>query len=269
MADIIATFDGGMPEAYEKYLVPFMFGPCADDFTARAAALNPSKILEIACGTGIVTRRLRAALPDAALTATDLSDDMITAARGVMADLDGIDYRQADGCDLPFEDAGFDMVAVQFGTMFYPDKVGGYREALRVLEPGGTLLFNVWDTLEANAMAGLAHQVIGGFFDSDPPQFLKTPFGYNDVDVVTGHLTEAGFGAVDHAVVRLDAQSQTARDLAYGFIHGNPNIAEIRARGTAEPEKVVDAVAEAFAAEAGDNPLKTSIQCIVFSATKG
>jgi len=268
MADIVATFDGAMPDAYEAHLVPFMFGPCADDFARRAAALNPSRVLEIACGTGIVTRRLREALPDTAITATDLSDDMVAAARTVMAGLEGIDYRQADGCDLPFDDAAFDMVACQFGAMFYPDKVGGYREALRVLQPGGALLFNVWDSFEHNRMAGIAHQVISGFFDSDPPKFLKTPFGYNDTDVITAQLAEAGFADIDHAVVRLDADAPTARDLAYGLIHGNPNIAEIRARGTAEPEKVVDAVARAFAAEAGDAPLRTSIQCLVFSARK-
>ena len=268
MADITATFDGAMPEAYETYLVPFMFEPCADDLARRAAELSPSRILEIACGTGVVTRRLRDALPDADLTATDLSDDMVAAARAVLADLDGIDYRQADGCDLPFDDAAFDLVACQFGAMFYPDKVGGYREAHRVLAPGGTLMFNVWDSFEHNRMAGIADQVITSFFDTDPPKFLKTPFGYNDVDTVTGHLTEAGFDNVDHAVVRLDAESPTARDLAHGLIHGNPNIAEIRARGTAEPEQVVAAVAEAFAAEAGDAPLRTSIQALVFSARK-
>ena len=128
-----------MPEAYDRWLVPAVFHPFAVDFARRAARHAPRRVLEIAAGTGVLTRELVTVIPAAEVTATDLN--------AAMADLGsrrvpGAAWQQADALRLPFGDDQFDLVACQFGVMFFPDKPAAFREARRVLAPGGGLLFS-------------------------------------------------------------------------------------------------------------------------------
>src|SRR6476620_10676147 len=107
-----------MPEAYEKWLVPTVFGPFAVDLAARVAACTPARVLEVAAGTGALTRELARVIPGAEITATDLNEAMVAFGR-VRAP--GATWQQADAMQLPFDDATFDVVACQFGVMFLPD----------------------------------------------------------------------------------------------------------------------------------------------------
>src|SRR6185369_13183349 len=145
-----AEFSGSIPRHYDEYLAPVMFEPYAADLVGRLRMSDGMRVLELACGTGVVTRRLRAALPESAtLVATDLNEAMTSfAAQAVPAP--GIDWRPADMQELPFADASFDVVLCQFGLMFPPDKPQAFREARRVLAPGGVLLANIWGSLDDN-----------------------------------------------------------------------------------------------------------------------
>src|SRR5437870_8968818 len=135
-----ASFTGSVPAFYDRCLGPVLFEPYANDLVARLDVGDDQRVLELACGTGIVTRRLREALPESAtLVATDLFDAMLVHARSVVPDA-GIEWQQADAQDLPFADGSFDTVVCQFGLMFLPDKVRGFREARRVLRDGGSLI---------------------------------------------------------------------------------------------------------------------------------
>ena len=143
------AFTGSIPALYERYMVPLLFVPYAEDLAARAKALAPRRLLEIAAGTGVVTRVLAASLPATAITATDLNEAMLDFAITKLT-ARHVTWRPADGQALPFPDASFDMVVCQFGIMFFPDRVRGFREARRVLAPGGRYLFSVWADLGAN-----------------------------------------------------------------------------------------------------------------------
>src|SRR5687767_7901925 len=143
------AFAGSIPEYYHRCLGPFLFEPYAEDLARRAQALRPRRILETAAGTGIVTAALARALPEAEIVATDLNPDMLRVA-AAKVDSPRVTFAPADAQSLPYPDAGFDLVVCQFGAMFFPDRVAAYREARRVLAPGGALLFNVWDRLDAN-----------------------------------------------------------------------------------------------------------------------
>jgi len=154
MTDSGARFVGTNAEAYHRFLGPMFFGPYARDLATRVARHAPESVLEIACGTGIVTIRLADALPDAAIVATDLNQPMIDFARGVVPAHPQLSWQQADACALPFPDGVFDAVVMQFGIMFVPDKLLALQEARRVLRAGGRMHFNVWDRVEANPSAG-------------------------------------------------------------------------------------------------------------------
>ena len=167
-------FIGSIPELYDRGLGPMIFADYATDLAQRVASRRPARVLETAAGTGIVTRRLRDLLPAAVhLTATDLSPEMLEFARIKFAAGEQVEFRPADAMALPFADGSFDVVACQFGVMFFPDKDKSYREVYRVLAPEGRYLFSVWDAHRYNPFARLAHQVVGSFFPSDPPQFSQ------------------------------------------------------------------------------------------------
>ena len=167
-------------------------------FRERAAALSPKAVLETAAGSGVVTRALAPKLaPDARYVATDLNQPMLDYAAARQNTDSRISWRKADAQALPFEDATFDVVCCQFGAMFFPDRPSGYREARRVLKPGGCFLFNVWDRIEENVFADDVTNALAAFFPDDPPRFLaRTPHGYHDTALIRRDLEKAGFSDV-------------------------------------------------------------------------
>src|SRR6266540_2987300 len=185
-------FAGSIPEIYDRYLGPLIFEPYAVDLAKRVAELAPKHLLETAAGTGIVSRELTRTLAgDASLVATDLNQSMLDVAMRKLAGAN-IQFRQADAMALGFASNDFDVVVCQFGAMFFPDKVKAYREAYRVLKPGGRFVFNVWDRIERNELAETVSDAVAACFPGDPPQFLRrTPYGYNNVESIKGELKEA------------------------------------------------------------------------------
>ena len=171
MPETDKVFAGSIPENYDRYLVPLIFESFAQDIAQRAAALSP-RALETAAGSGVVTRALTPRLsPDASYAVTDLNQPMLDYAATRQAADNRISWRQADALALPFEDAAFDLVCCQFGAMFFPDRQSGYREAKRVLKPGGYFLFSVWDRIEENVFANDVTNALAEVFPGDPPRF--------------------------------------------------------------------------------------------------
>src|SRR5437016_5070372 len=189
-----AKFSGSIPAAYDRYLGPILFQSYAEDLMNRLGAGENSSVLELACGTGILTRVLRDRLPATArLVATDLNEPMIANAASKFAQNERIEWKQADASSLPFDDQSFDAIVCQFGVMFFPDKALSAREAHRVLKPGGVFLFNVWDSMEHNDLGRIAHETISSFFEKDPPTFYEVPFSYYDQNEIKRVLEAAGF----------------------------------------------------------------------------
>ena len=194
VSDVDRLFTGSIPQLYDEYMVPLIFEPYAADLASRVAMLRPSCVLEIAAGTGVVTRHLANALaPEVRIVATDLNQAMIDRATAVGTSRP-VEWRQADAMQLPFPDEGFDVVVCQFGAMFFPDKPKAFSEAKRVLRSGGTFIFNVWDTIDQNEFAEAVTFALQEMFPEDPPRFMvRTPHGYGDTELIARHLAEGGF----------------------------------------------------------------------------
>jgi len=265
MTDANALFLGTVPAVYDRCLGPFIFEPYASDLARRVAATPDSRVLELACGTGIATRRLREALPSGAqLVASDLSEAMIAIARDRLAGAD-VHWRVADASALPFKDGAFDTVACQFGLMFLPDPARGFSEARRVLRTGGEFLANVWCSLDENPAAGIAHAVLARMFADDPPQFLRVPYGSLDAAALRTLAAEAGFTSIDVSRVALEGRAVSARAVADRFAKGTPLASALAARGAD-----LDAVADAFEAELaahGGNPFRSPLAALVLAAS--
>lgn len=262
-----ATFAGSIPELYERYLVPMIFAFYADDLAARVAALGPASVLELACGTGVVTRRLAAALPASTrIVATDLNQAMLDHAMSTGTSR-AVAWRQADAQALPFDDASFDVVACQFGAMFFPDKPRAFAEMRRVLRPGGALVANVWDGIENNEFADVATQVLARMFPDDPPRFLaRTPHGYHDVAAIARDLASGGFTAAARIdTIQACSVAGSALDGAVAYCQGTPLRSEIEARRPGALADATAAVAAALAERFGDGAISGRIQAHVIT----
>lgn len=260
------SFVGSIPDNYDRYLGPSHFEPFAHDLASRVAGARPQgAVLEIACGTGIVTKRLRARLPSSVrLVATDLNQPMLDYARAKLADA-SIEWQQADAMALPFGASSFGAVVCGFGVMFMPDKSVAFRESRRVLTNGGPFVFNVWDGFDGNECSHIAHQTICTFFGGDEPTFMKIPFGFNDRDLIGRLLSGSGFDRLEIEPVTIVTSSPSARDYATGVIRGTPNSHEIKQRGIPLDE-VIEAVTNALAPVFGDKPFRADRRALVVTA---
>jgi SAM-dependent methyltransferase len=269
MSDDAAGFIGTIPQHYDQGLGPMIFVDYAADIAWRVASSNPTRVLETAAGTGIVTRKLRDALSkDARLTATDLNPPMLEVARAKFHVGEQVEFRPADATALPFADGSFDAVMCQFGLMFFPDKAKSCSEVFRVLAPGGRYVFSVWDSHRYNPFGRITHQVAGRFFPADPPQFYNVPFSCHQIDPIKELLITAGFTGINAAVVSHDKEIPDIANFARAAVFGNPLIDQVRTRGGVEPELIVDALLQEFRREFGADPGHMPLQAIVFSATK-
>jgi ubiquinone/menaquinone biosynthesis C-methylase UbiE len=271
MTSTHARFTGSIPENYDRYLGPLLFEFTAADMARRIANIvsGPSKLLEVACGTGISTRHLAGALVQGTeLIATDLNEAMIAHAEKVNGDLPGVRYSKADALDLPFDDSSFDAVVCQFGIMFFPDKKRGMQEMFRVLRPGGVLALNVWNSFDRNPSVAVIDGVIKQFFNADPPRFLEIPFGQIDADDGLELFHVAGFEEIEIATVAEAVETADHELPARGFVTGNPTILEVQERATVDVEQIIAAASEALQEAFGPAPAKLQFEATVFLGKK-
>jgi len=177
--------------------------------------------------------------------------------------------RQADATALPFDADCFDAVVCQFGVMFFPDRVAGYREARRVLRAGGRACFSIWDSLAHNAIPRCVNDAMARHFPVDPPRFLaRTPHGHHDQATIRRELAQAGFERVAIETVTLPSRAASHRDPAIGFCQGSPMRAEIEARAPQGLSAATAAAAAAVAAEFGSGPIEAPMKALIVVAEK-
>ena len=260
-------FAGSIPEIYDRFLVPLIFEPYAADLAGRVAMARPRDVLETAAGTGVLTRAIASRIPvHTRIVATDLNQPMLDHAQRRSHD-GRITWRQADALALPFEDQSFDIVACQFGAMFFPDKVQGYREARRVLKRGGRFFFNVWDQISENEFADVVTQALATLFPQDPPRFMaRIPHGYHDVEKIRAELTAAGFKEISIATVDGKSRASSPREPAIAYCEGTPLRNEIEARDASRLADATKTAAEALERRFGTGPIEGRIRAHVIAA---
>lgn len=266
MVDVAANFTGSIPEFYDSCLGPAWFDTFAADLAQRLPAKPPGDVLELACGTGIVTRRLRERLdPTRRLVASDLSKAMLDFARSKLIDRKGIEWREADAAKLPFGDGEFGAVVCAFGIMFVPDKRAVMREARRVLKTGGILLFNVWDRIEQNPHAAVSAEVIEQLFPGDEEIRFRLPFEMHDLALLRKLLAEARFQETRIEKKQIQVRGVSARNIAIGQVRGTPRSLLIEKRGVSLDE-VVERVTAALAKVGGADPYSAPANAVVVEA---
>jgi SAM-dependent methyltransferase len=267
MVHVPTDFSGSIPQYYDRIMGPAQFDSFGADLARRLPARPPGDVLEVACGTGLVTRHLRErAGPDVKVIATDISKAMLDYARRKLAAAEGIEWHEADACRLPFGDAAFGAVVCAFGVMFVPDKAACFREARRVLRKDGTFLFNLWDGLENNPHGRVASEVIEGLLPNDPAaKFGSIPYQFNDRTAIGRLLTDSGFVPGRMETVRIACTCPSAREFATGQLRGTPRSLILQERGI-PVDGVIEKVAAALARLGGAEPFRYTPQALVVEA---
>ena len=258
-------FSGSIPKLYETYLVPLIFQPYAADLAHRLAARSLDRVLEIAAGTGVVTRSMAAALPESvSIVATDLNQPMVDLASTIGTNRP-VEWRQADAMQLPFPDGMFDAVVCQFGAMFFPEKSRAFSEVRRVLRSGGVFIFNVWDRIEENEFAETVTAALASLFPEDPPRFLaRTPHGYCDPLAIERDLADGGFTASPQiSMLAARSRAESPRVPAIAYCQGTPLRNEIEARDAARLGEATALATEAIARRFGRAAVDGKIQALV------
>ena len=268
MTDADKVFAGNVPAIYEKLLVPMIFEPYARETAERVAMHAPRDVLEIAAGTGVLTRAMAARLGgDARIVATDLNQPMLDMAMASQGTDSRVTWKQADGQALPFDDNTFDAVVCQFGVMFFPDKVKGYSEARRVLRPTGRYIFNVWDAVEHNAFVSVVTATLARLFPDDPPRFMqRTPHGHHDLAAIRADLQTAKFSSVNTETVDCIGRAGSALEAATAYCQGNPLRVEIEERAPGKLQEVTETVAGALAKRFGNGAIEGQIRAHIVTA---
>jgi SAM-dependent methyltransferase len=254
-----------MPSAYQRGLANAVFTPFAADLAARAAALTPARVLELAAGTGVLTSELLARLPSAEIVASDLNESMVELGN---TSAPNAPWVVADAMHLPFAVAAFDLVICQFGAMFFPDKPAAFNEANRVLADVGTCLLNAWGPVEDHQFESAVVAACDRLFPLDHPRFLRSvPHHYAAVKDLVADVEAGGLQVSEVEDVVLESPPVLAQDVAAGYCFGTPLRYEIETRG-GEPEVVVRAIGDEIESRLGASPVKGSMRAHVLTCVK-
>ncbi|WP_170475895.1 class I SAM-dependent methyltransferase [Ruegeria arenilitoris] len=269
MSTNASGFIGDIPNHYDKGLGPNIFEDYANHLVEACCNETVLSAIELAAGTGIVSRKLRDSLSnECSLVVTDLNGPMLDVAKAKFGAGESVKFLVANAMDLPVESASFDLVVCQFGVMFFPDKVASFREALRVVKPGGRYVFNVWSPMEENPFSKMANDVAASFFPDDPPGFYTVPFHYGDPKVVLADLTNAGWPEVEYETIRLEKLIKDPESFAQALVFGNPLIDEIKERGRVSPEEVAKKMLASIHRSFGATDMKMPLSATTFVCHK-
>ena len=238
------VFRHSTPSLYHRYMGPLLFEPYAKHVAGRLVVLRPNRILETAAGTGIVTRAVNKAVPEAQIVATDVNPAVVEFASEHLRS-ERVTFQRADAQQLPFDDESFDLVLCVFGVMFFPDRIRAHAEARRVLRIGGHYVVVTFDRLDRNPIPEAAGKAVATLFRENPRYMERGPFSYTDAGLVEEDLRAAGFEEITVETVRL-ATRVAAQEAAQGIVLGSPFRAEIERLDPSALERALTAVTEAL-----------------------
>jgi SAM-dependent methyltransferase len=262
------SFDGQIPRNYEDILTPFLFDPFSAELMEQIDFSNAHKVLELASGTGSLTRLLVKQLSAGAhLTATDLQAGMLEIARQQVNSAQ-VSWDAVDMTSIPYKEDLYDLIVCQFGLMLVPDKLTAISEMHRVLRKGGRLVFTVWSDIEDNPVWAISGKVIERFLGTDPMLQDPGPFSMADKEHTLQLLGQAGFLQTSSRLVTQSGTTESAHLAAKGFIQGLPVFMTIHKKDPALAMEIEQALALKLTSELGDLPMHSPLSARVFEAIK-
>lgn len=268
MAQDAFRFTGNDALNYDQYLGPLLFDPSSrqmlaviDQALARSGNGQPRSILEVSSGSGRLTRPLRLHFPpETALTATDLSPDMLELAELQVRDA-AVQYVVADAQHLPFPDASFDLVVNQYGLMFLQDKQRGFQEAFRVLRPGGCFAFATWDYTTRMPLYQLVmEETIIPTFKGEDLTYFYVPFSLHDPEQLKDWLAKAGFSRPEVQLKTFQGHSESARRILTGMYLKHPLGRLVKEKFPDAWERIAREIEEKLTRHFGNGPIEFELK---------
>lgn len=249
---------------YQEHSVPAMFAPLAQATVTRLGLRDGMRVLDVACGTGALTREIILALPGHGhVVGTDLNQTMIDIARSLApASEHAVDWMAADVSALPFDDHSFDLACIQQGLQFFPDKPSALTEIHRVLNSRGKLCLTCWSAISEfnNGLANALEQHVS----PEAAQKARAPFSFRDGDLITSLLQAAGFRSVEHDIIVLQRRFEDLRAQVLAL----PVEPDIRAKGDGVIDRVVQDIASHLSPYDRDGVFIVPQEAHFFAATR-
>jgi ubiquinone/menaquinone biosynthesis C-methylase UbiE len=268
MATSSLNFGGKISMNYEYYLGAFLFEPFAVDLAARLNFTGVSRVLELAAGTGRLTKHIAEALPETVqFVATDLNQDMLDIAKAKVPSARVV-WMPADMLNLPFEENSFDLVVCQFGIMLVPDQLKALAEIFRILTPRGKVVFNTWTDLDYNVVWATGDKILASYFGEKRIGVNPGPFALADQWLVQEMLRRAGFSYSHATTVECTGEIESAEKAAYGYIHGLPVGSFIQNNAPELRAEIQKSLEDKLRADLGEFPLKAPQKALIFEAIK-
>lgn len=235
--------DGSAPDLYERYLVPAITAIWAADLIDRAQPKPEENALDIACGTGVVTRLAAERIATGRVVGLDFNAGMLAVARrGTSAGV-SIDWREGSALELPFEDGSFDIVLCQLGLQFFPDKPLALREMHRVLAPAGRVALSVYSAIERTPAAYAFVQALDRHLGPDASKIKRSEHIFPEADEVDILLTQAGFGRVNVGTVTQYITFPSVLDYVRFQLIATPMATLLKDRTETERASVIQGIA--------------------------
>jgi ubiquinone/menaquinone biosynthesis C-methylase UbiE len=217
-------FLGSVPENYGRYLVPRIFAPWAEDLVEAAALRAGERVLDIACGTGIVARISARRLDNrGSIVGLDTSAPMLATAHAVAtAEGAAVEWREGDAMEQPFTDGAFEVVLCQQGLQFFPEKPRGLREMHRVLSPGGRIVVSVWGPIERSPGFAVLAEALTRHVDPQAGGLLASgPFSLTDANELRTLVASASFQDIAIRRASKTLRYASVEEFALGYMSGS------------------------------------------------
>lgn len=259
---------GTIPQNYERYFVPAIGAPVANDLITRAALRPGERVLDVACGTGVVARMAANRVGASGVVAgLDINPGMLAVARTIEPDGVAIDWHEASAEQMPLAEASFDVVLCQMGLQFVPDKSTALAEMHRVLVPGGRLLLNapgptpeLFDLLDA-ALSRHVDPAVSGF--------VHQVFSLHDTNVLQALVADAGFDDVAVSAVNLSLPLAPPAEFLWQYLTSTPLAAAVEGLGDGRREQLERDVVATWQPFVADGVLRLEVRLVTATGGRG
>ncbi|MDR3436773.1 methyltransferase domain-containing protein [Telmatospirillum sp.] len=258
------------PEAYERYIVPAWMGEWAGDLVQTGGVRPGKRVLDVACGTGVVAREaLKAAGAGIDVTGVDMDEGMLRAAERFAArdGLGAIDWRRGEATRIPADPATYDIVFCQQGLQFFPDRPAALREMARVMRPGGRLALSVWRSLDRSPFLAVLADILGRRFGAGAAAVFHASCALTDRESLRTLVRDAGFHDIHIRIEAKVARYPSLTDFLPGYLAVFPIATAIAAMNDAARAELFEQMVTSLASYVDDDGLAAPMESHVLTAS--